>query len=163
MDTGKIRNDAAISVINKFFEELDRPGKKAKKGFYDYPQGGKKVLWTGIADVYPQLSKQPEVEEIKKRLLFIQSLEAVKCIESKIVNKPADADIGSILGWGFAPYSGGVISYIDTIGLKKFVADCNLLAKKYGKRFKPTSKMKEMAVKGKYYYQDKKAEVLEII
>ena len=154
LDTGKIRNDAAISVINKFFEELDRPGKKAKKGFYDYPQGGKKVLWTGIADVYPQLSKQPEVEEIKKRLLFIQSLEAVKCIESKIVNKPADADIGSILGWGFAPYSGGVISYIDTIGLKKFVADCNLLAKKYGKRFKPTSKMKEMAVKGKYYYQD---------
>ena len=163
LDTGKIRSDAAISVINKFFEELDRPGKKAKKGFYDYPQGGKKILWTGIADVYPQLSKQPEVEEIKKRLLFIQSLEAVKCIESKIVNKPADADIGSILGWGFAPYSGGVISYIDTIGLKKFVADCNLLAKKYGKRFKPTSKMKEMAVKGKYYYQDKKAEVLEII
>ncbi len=162
-DSGKKNDAAAVAVINKFVEELQRPGKKAKKGFYEYPEGGKKVLWTELAKLYPVLSQQPNVEEIKKRLLYIQALEAVKCLEENIVTKPADADIGSILGWGFAPYTGGVISFIDSIGLKKFVAECNILAKKYGKRFKPTNKLKAMAAEGKSFYQERTAEVMEVM
>jgi len=162
-DTGKKKEDAAIAVINKFVEELNRPGKKAKKGFYEYPEGGKKILWPELTKLYPSSAQQPDVEEIKKRLLYIQALEAVKCLEENIVTKPADADIGSILGWGFAPYTGGVISFIDTVGLKKFVAECNTLAKKYGARFKPTRKLKEMADEGKNFYQKKTEEVVEIL
>ena len=163
LDTGKKREDAAVGVINKFIDELNRPGKKANKGFYEYPEGGKKVLWSELTKLYPLAAQQPDVEEIKKRLLYIQALEAVKCMEENIVTKPADADIGSILGWGFAPYTGGVISFIDTIGLKKFVEECNSLAKKYGKRFKPTRKLKEMAAEGKTFYQEKVVEVLEVL
>lgn len=163
LDTGKKRDDAAVAVINKFIDELHRPGKKANKGFYEYPEGGKKVLWSELTKLYPLAAQQPDVEEIKKRLLYIQALEAVKCMEENIVTKPADADIGSILGWGFAPYTGGVISFIDTIGLKKFVDECNSLAKKYGKRFKPTRKLKEMAAEGKTFYQEKAVEVLEVL
>ncbi len=162
-DTGKKREDAAVGVINKFIDELNRPGKKANKGFYEYPEGGKKVLWSELTKLYPLAAQQPDVEEIKKRLLYIQALEAVKCMEENIATKPADADIGSILGWGFAPYTGGVISFIDTIGLKKFVDECNSLAKKYGKRFKPTRKLKEMAAEGKSFYQEKVVEVLEVL
>ncbi len=162
LDTGKKREDAAVAVINKFVEELKRPGKKANKGFYEYPEGGKKFLWTELTKLFPASAQQPDVEEVKKRLLYIQALEAVKCIEGNIVTKPADADIGSILGWGFAPYTGGVISFIDTIGLKKFVDECNSLAKKHGKRFKPTRKLKEMADAGKSFYQGNAVEVLEL-
>ncbi len=163
LDTGKKREDAAVGVINKFINELNRPGKKANKGFYEYPEGGKKVLWSELTKLYPLAAQQPDVEEIKKRLLYIQALEAVKCMEENIVTKSADADIGSILGWGFAPYTGGVISFIDTIGLKKFVEECNSLTKKYGKRFKPTRKLKEMAAEGKTFYQEKVVEVLEVL
>ena len=162
-DTGKKKEDAAVAVINKFIEELNRPGKKANKGFYEYPEGGKKLLWSELTKLYPLASQQPDVAEIKKRLLYIQALEAVKCMEENIVTKPADADIGSILGWGFAPHTGGIISFIDTIGLKKFVEECNSLAKKYGKRFKPTRKLKEMAAEGKNFYQGKAVEVLEVL
>ncbi len=162
-DSGKKNDAAAVAVINKFIEELNRPGKKAKKGFYEYPDGGKKFLWTELAKLYPVAAIQPEVKEIKKRLLYIQALETVKCIEEKIITKPADADIGSILGWGFAPYTGGVISFVDNIGIKKFVEECNALAKKYGKRFKPTRKLKEMATEGKSFYPKKEVEVLETL
>jgi 3-hydroxyacyl-CoA dehydrogenase/enoyl-CoA hydratase/3-hydroxybutyryl-CoA epimerase len=162
-DTGKKKEDAAVAVINKFVEELNRPGKKANKGFYEYPEGGKKFLWPELTKLFPPSLQQANVEEIKKRLLYIQALEAVKCLEENIVTKPADADIGSILGWGFAPFTGGVISFIDTIGIQKFVDECNLLAKKYGKRFKPTRKLKEMAAAGSSFYKVNEVEVLEVL
>lgn len=162
-DTGKKNDSAAVGVINKFMEELNRPGKKAKQGFYEYPENGKKMLWPELSKLFPVAAPQPDVEEIKKRLLYIQALEAVKCIEENIVTKSADADIGSILGWGFAPYTGGVISFVDTIGVKKFVDECNVLAKKYGKRFKPTRKLKEMAAEGKSFYQEKVVEMAETV
>lgn len=155
-DTGKKNETAAVAVINKFIDELNRPGKKAKKGFYEYPDDGKKMLWSELRKLYAPASNQPDVEEIKKRLLYIQALEAVKCMEENIVTKPADADIGSILGWGFAPYTGGVISFIDTIGVKKFVDECTILAKKHGKRFRPTKKLKELAEAGGSFYQQER-------
>lgn len=162
IDTGKKNQSAAAGIINKFVEEFNRPGKKEKKGFYEYPDGGKKFLWPELTKLFPPQLHQPSIQEIKKRLLYIQALEAVKCMEENIITKPADADIGSILGWGFAPYSGGVISFIDTIGLKKFVYECNLLTKKYGKRFKPTRQLIEMAEEGKSFYQQQTVEVLEV-
>lgn len=160
-DSGKINDGASAVLVKKLVEEHGRLGKKNKKGYYEYPEGGKKYLWPEFAKLYPPLNPQPGVEEVKKRLLYRQALEAVKCMEENITTKPADADIGSILGWGFAPYSGGIISYIDGIGVAKFVEECEKMAKKYGKRFKPTKKLKEMAAEGKSFYQKKEAPVAE--
>ncbi|MEH0155732.1 3-hydroxyacyl-CoA dehydrogenase NAD-binding domain-containing protein [Limibacter armeniacum] len=146
--------DPTMAVAKKFVEELGRLGKKEGKGFYEYPQGGKKHLWSGLSEHYPLSRKQLTAKEVGKRLLHRQALEAVKCLEENVVTSPADADIGSILGWGVPPYTGGLISYIDTIGLKTFVSECEELASKYGDRFLPTPKLKEMATNGESFYQE---------
>ncbi|MGB3947282.1 MAG: 3-hydroxyacyl-CoA dehydrogenase NAD-binding domain-containing protein [Bacteroidia bacterium] len=161
LDTNKKNDSKAVEVINTFIEKHNRLGKKSKQGFYNYPDEGKKMLWPELTKLYKQLESQPSVEEVQMRLLYIQALEAVKCMEENIVTKPADADIGSVLGWGFAPYTGGVISFIDTIGVAQFVSNCNSLAKKYGKRFKPTAKLKQMAENGASFYSHTSKKELE--
>jgi len=148
-DLGALKLDAEANVGKLFIEKLNRPGKKAGKGFYDYPTNGdKKHLWEGLKEHFPEMAIQPDISEVKKRLLHFQALNAVKCLEEGIVTSPRDADIGSIFGWGFAPYSGGIISYIDFVGVKQFVADLDEMTKKYGSRFEPTAKLREMAAKG---------------
>ncbi|MBW8048877.1 MAG: 3-hydroxyacyl-CoA dehydrogenase [Cytophagales bacterium] len=151
-DTGQKHDGAAIKVMNRFIEEFKRSGKKEGKGFYEYPNGEKKYLWPELSKYFPLADKQPDAREVGKRFLHIQALEAVKAFEEHIVTTPADADIGSILGIGFPPYTGGALSYIDMIGLKQFVEECNVLADKYGKRFKPTDGLKKMAAKGASFY-----------
>ncbi len=104
--------------------QVGRLGKKAGKGFYEYPAGrpkGKKSLWPGLNDLVKRLpeNQQPEVDELKKRFLYRQALEAARCYEENVVTDPADADIGAILGWGFAPWTGGPLTLIDTVGVAK--------------------------------------------
>ncbi|MEL7375077.1 MAG: 3-hydroxyacyl-CoA dehydrogenase family protein, partial [Pseudomonadota bacterium] len=113
--------NSGFPVMLKFVEELDRRGKRFGKGFYDYPEGGTKHLWQGLADVYPPAEVQPTAEEVKKRLLYVQALDTVRCLDEGVITHPADGDIGSILGWGFAPYTGGTLSLIETVGLQTFV------------------------------------------
>jgi len=143
---------SAIAVALKFVEELDRKGKKAGKGFYDYPKDGRKFLWPGIAEVYPPAAQQPDVAEVKQRLLYVQALEAFRCLEEGVVTEPADADIGSILGWGYPPWTGGTLSYIETVGLKTFVAECDRLAAAYGPRFAAPDALRERAAKNQLFY-----------
>lgn len=136
-------------VLTKFVEELGRLGKKVGKGFYDY-EGGKKKLWSGLSEVYPVAAEQPTVEEIKTRILFVQAVEAARCVEEGIV-APKDADVGSILGWGFPVAYGGAISLIDTVGAAKFAAECDRLADAYGERFLPPPQLRDIAAKGQRY------------
>jgi 3-hydroxyacyl-CoA dehydrogenase/enoyl-CoA hydratase/3-hydroxybutyryl-CoA epimerase len=143
----------ADDVISKFVKELDRTGKKAGKGFYDYPEGGKKHLWPGLVDHYPLAADQPSVEEVKKRLLYRQAIETVRCMDEGVVTHAADADIGSIFGWGFPPYTGGTISYIETEGLKTFVAEADRLAETYGDRFAVPDSLRSMAESGESFYE----------
>lgn len=138
-------------VLDKFVVELGRIGKKAGKGFYDYENGSKK-LWPGLAEHYPLAKEQPSVEEIKKRILYVQSVEAARCVEEGVVSAK-DADIGSILGWGFPAAFGGAISLIDTVGASAFVAECDILAAAYGERFTPPKQLRELAAKGGRYIQ----------
>jgi len=157
MQTRKDLGDAyqvtpADEVVRKFVEDLDRRGKRFGKGFYDYPEGGKKHLWEGLAEHFPPAAKQPEPEEVKKRLLYAQAIEAVRCMDENVVTTPADADIGSIFGWGFPPYTGGAISYIETVGLKEFVAEADRLAKQYGPRFEPPASLRQKAEQGETFY-----------
>jgi 3-hydroxyacyl-CoA dehydrogenase/enoyl-CoA hydratase/3-hydroxybutyryl-CoA epimerase len=86
-------------------------------------------------------------------LLAIQALETARCIEEHVVVDMREADIGSILGFGFAPFAGGTISYIDGMGAKAFVDLCNRLAKRYGDRFKPCKLLLDMAKKGETFYR----------
>lgn len=138
-------------------EDEGRVGRKAGKGFYDYNEKGKP------ARLWPDLNKKIDVKvdecspEMKKelttRLLVRQAVEVARCFEEGVITDARDADIGSILAWGFAPYTGGCCSYIDLIwGIKPFVAEANRLAEKYGERFKPGKMLTEMAEKGEGFY-----------
>jgi len=133
-------------------EKLGRIGKKAGKGFYDYPTDGKKRLWAGLGEAFPVKAEQPDVQDVIKRLVYIQSVETARCLEEKVVIDVRDADVGSIMGWGFPPFRGGTVSNIDTVGLKPFVAECDKLAQKFGARFTPPTLLREMADQGKRFY-----------
>lgn len=142
----------AEPVTLKMVEELGRLGKKAKKGFYEYPENEKKHIWNGLRDLYPVADEQPSAEAIGERLLTVQAVEAIRCFEENVVTHPADADIGSIFGWGFCPFHGGVLSYVDTVGLQNFVDTANALADKHGERFRAPAKAVEMAEKGEAFH-----------
>ena len=143
----------ADEVVRLFVEDLDRKGKKSGKGFYDYPDDGKKRLWPGLAEHFPLAETQPSPDEVRKRILYIQAIETVRCLDEGVVTHPADADIGSIFGWGYPPYTGGTLSFIETEGLKKFVAEADRLAENYGERFAVPQSLRSMAQKGETFYQ----------
>jgi 3-hydroxyacyl-CoA dehydrogenase/enoyl-CoA hydratase/3-hydroxybutyryl-CoA epimerase len=152
-DLGR-RYDKPVSydTVRKFVEELKRPGRRFGAGFYDYPQDGKKHLWPGLAGVFPRASQQPAADEVMKRLLYIQALETARCMEEGVLTTAAEADLGSILGWGFPAWTGGTLSYIDTVGIRTFVAECDRLAKRHGKRFKPSKWLRERAERNEPFH-----------
>ncbi|MGB5078173.1 MAG: 3-hydroxyacyl-CoA dehydrogenase NAD-binding domain-containing protein [Sphingorhabdus sp.] len=140
--------------MEKMVVELGRKGRRFGSGFYDYDEKGeRKGLWTGMADHYPLAQIQPSVEEIKERLLYIQLIATAQCYEEKVVADPQSADLGAIFGWGFAPYTGGPMSYIDTTGLGSFVRIADNLAQRFGSRFAPPASFREMADKGETLYR----------
>jgi 3-hydroxyacyl-CoA dehydrogenase/enoyl-CoA hydratase/3-hydroxybutyryl-CoA epimerase len=141
-------------LLSEMVERRGRLGRKNGKGFYDYPEKGPKKLWPGLAEL--QLRKLDpdsiDVAEIKHRLLAIQALETARCFEENVLTDPREADVGSILGFGFAPFTGGTLSFIDMIGTKNFVTLCERLAKKHGARFTPAKLLVDMAGKGESFY-----------
>ena len=142
----------ADTLLTLFVEELGRKGKRYGKGFYDYPENGKKQLWPGLAELYSRAGTQPAADEVRKRLMYIQAIETVRCIEEGVLTHPADADIGSVFGWGFPPYTGGTLSFIETCGVAAFVAEADRLAEIYGPRFKVPVMLRDMARKGETFY-----------
>ncbi len=143
----------ADEVLDLFVKELGRIGKKAGKGFYEYPQEGKKFLWPGLAEQFAPAKEQPSVDEVKKRLLYRQAVEVARCFAENVVTAPADADVGAIFGWGFAPQTGGPLSLIDTVGVEAFVAECDKLAQEYGPRYAPPDLLRDMAAAKKTFYE----------
>ena len=143
-----------MDLIDKMVDVLDRRGRKNGQGFYDYPaKPAKKSLWPGLKDLYPQKpASQVDVNTLKQRLLVTIALEAARTMEERIVTDPREADVGSILGFGFAPYTGGTLSYIDGMGVKTFVELCERLAEAYGDHFRPTPLLVEMAANGETFY-----------
>ena len=135
------------AVVEKMCKDLDRPGKKAGKGFYDYPASGQKALWPGLAKAFPLAEQLPQ-QDLMDRLMFAQANEAAKCYAEKVVESVADTNIGSIFGWGFAPFQGGALQYINAYGVENFVKRSKELAKKYGERFKPAPILVKMAKEG---------------
>ena len=142
---------SAVDVAEKMYE-LGRLGKKYRKGFYEYPEDGPKKIWSGLAEAFPVSETQPDLQLIKDRLMTIQSLDAYRCLEENVLTSPDDGDIGSIFGWGFPPWSGGVFSYIDTVGIKVFVERCDDFHKRFGERFKVPDSLRERANKNESFY-----------
>ena len=143
---------SAIDVAHRMAEELERPGRRYGKGYYEYPANGRKRLWPGLADSWPPAAPQPDVEEVKKRILYIQALETARCLFEGVLLRPADGDIGSILGWGFPAWTGGTLSLIETVGLDKFVVECDRMAASYGPRFAVPGELRRMADAGEDFY-----------
>jgi 3-hydroxyacyl-CoA dehydrogenase/enoyl-CoA hydratase/3-hydroxybutyryl-CoA epimerase len=142
------------ALLADMVERQGRLGRKNRKGFYDYPEKGSKKLWTGLAELQAKKLDPDTIDigELKARLLAIQALETARCFEEKVLTDVREADVGSIFGFGFAPFSGGTLSYIDMMGSKNFVALCEALAKKHGPRFAPNKLLVDLAAKGESIY-----------
>jgi 3-hydroxyacyl-CoA dehydrogenase / enoyl-CoA hydratase / 3-hydroxybutyryl-CoA epimerase len=145
---------AQKKLIETMVVKEQRSGRKNGKGFYDYPASGPKVLWPGLQKIVGK-RLDPDtvsVKDLKDRFLFTVALEAARCMAEGIVTDPREADVGSILGFGYAPYSGGALSFIDFMGLKTFVKRARELQENYGPRFAPDEKLVRMAERGETFY-----------
>ena len=151
---------AGVPALRKMRDELGRSGRKSGGGFYDYPEGGQKHLWKGLAEHFP-VTADYDVEELKKRYLYAQAVETARCLEEGVLKTPQDADLGAVYGWGFPLWTGGTISYIDTVGIETFVAEADRFAQKYGPRFLPSVWLRERAAKGQAFYDEAPAGKLE--
>jgi 3-hydroxyacyl-CoA dehydrogenase/enoyl-CoA hydratase/3-hydroxybutyryl-CoA epimerase len=148
--------DARDNVVARMVEEFGRFGRKNKKGFYDYPaDGGPKTLWPGLTQIaeVTQPSSSPElIELIRTRLLYRQAIEAARCLDEGVITDPRSGDVGAVLGWGFARWTGGPLSLIDMVGVQAFVAACDQLAETCGPRFAPPPLLRRMAETGASFY-----------
>ncbi len=155
--TKKDLGDAAVdpqqeALLEAMVIKSERLGRKNEKGFYDYA-GRDKALWPGLTDIAePRPAEDFDFDELKNRLLCTQALEAARCFAEGVVTDVREADVGSILGFGFAPWSGGTLSFIDGMGAKAFVDLCGKLARKHGPRFRVNKLLREMAANGETFY-----------
>ncbi|WEK11458.1 MAG: 3-hydroxyacyl-CoA dehydrogenase NAD-binding domain-containing protein [Candidatus Pseudomonas colombiensis] len=146
---GKVANShPAFAVIDALVHEYQRPGKAAGGGFYDYPAQGQKHLWPTLRTRFYQADAQIPPQDVRDRLLFVQAIETVRCLEEGVLQSTADANIGSILGIGFAAWTGGALQFINQYGLKDFIARAQYLAEQYGQRFAPPALLLEKASQG---------------
>ena len=150
---GNAYPDGAVDEVLFWMYDQGRMGRKSKSGFYTYDEKGKRLgLWEGLNDKYPDAETQPDLAEVQHRLLFAQVLEAVRALEDGVLMDIREGDVGAILGWGFAPWSGGPLSWLDMIGAARAVELCDALTERYGKRFETPKLLREMAEKGQTFY-----------
>ncbi len=149
---GKYVERAADKVAALMVEKLGRLGKKSGHGFYEYPADARKHLWPGLAEHFPTRTEQPLLEQVIERLMLIQSIETVRCLEEGVLTSPADADVGAILGWGYPPFRGGPIGQIHTMGVANFVAACDRLAEQRGERFRPGESLRKKSAEGSQFF-----------
>jgi len=148
---------AADRITAKMVAELGRLGRKSGAGFYDYPADGPKHLWPGLAQHFPQKLGAGDtamigLEEIIERLILVQSVESVRCLEEQVLRAPIDADVGAILGWGYPPFRGGPVGWLHTLGLPAAVVALDRLAAIHGPRFAAPKILRDMAASGERFY-----------
>ena len=144
------RPGRSVPVIEKLFA-LGRMGRKNGKGFYDYDDKGKS-LWPGLADLYALRTEQPQPQDLRQRVLYVQAIEAARAMEDGVLLSPADGDVGAILGVGFPAYTGGPFSLMDGIGIAEFVREAGRLAALFGPHLQPPALLKRMAAEGATFY-----------
>ncbi len=145
--------DEAVDHVLFWMADQGRLGKKANAGFYAYSDKGERLgLWEELEHKYPQDKMQPSLADVQHRLLFAQVLEAVRALEEGVLTDIREGDVGAILGWGFAPWSGGPFSWLDIIGAGRAVEICRGLSAQFGPRFHAPALLREMAEKGETFY-----------
>ncbi|MEQ8292561.1 MAG: 3-hydroxyacyl-CoA dehydrogenase NAD-binding domain-containing protein [Roseovarius sp.] len=145
--------DEAVDEVIFWMEGEGRLGRKSKAGFFDYDEKGKRQgYWPGLEDKYPRAEDQPDLIEVQHRLMFAQVLEAVRALEEGVLEDIREGDVGAILAWGFAPWSGGPFSWLDIIGAPYAAERCDQLTEKLGPRFTTPDLLRELAEKNQSFY-----------
>ncbi len=145
--------DAAVDTVLFAMADQGRLGKKSNAGFYAYDDDGKRTgLWEGLDSAYPVADVQPKLTDVQHRLLMAQVLEAVRALEDGVLTDIREGDVGAILGWGFAPWSGGPFSWLDMLGAAHAVQICDSLTAAHGARFTPPKLLRDIAAKGETFY-----------
>jgi 3-hydroxyacyl-CoA dehydrogenase/enoyl-CoA hydratase/3-hydroxybutyryl-CoA epimerase len=145
--------DGAVDAVLFAMADQGRLGRKAKAGFYAYDEAGKRLgLWDGLAAAHPVAAEQPPLAQVQHRLLMAQVLEAVRALDQGVLTDIREGDVGAILGWGFAPWSGGPFGWLDMIGAARAVEICEGLAQQFGPRFTPPQMLRDMAARGATFY-----------
>ena len=161
----KILEDAAGEAGNSYTIEkgfavlkrmiaLGRGSRKAGGGFYEYPEGAAKRLWKGLREEFPSADSQPSLEDLRDRFLYAQANETARCFEEGVIETAEDGDLGAVYGWGFPAWTGGTLSFIDTVGIERFVERADQLAGLYGERFAPSGWLRAKATKGEGFYRN---------
>ena len=145
--------DGAVDAVLFWMADQGRMGKKSNAGFYAYDATGKREgLWDGLAPQYPVADAQPDLTTVQHRLLMAQVLEAVRALEDGVLTDIREGDVGAILGWGFAPWSGGPFGWLDIIGAARAVEICDHLTATFGPRFAAPQMLRDMAASGRSFY-----------
>lgn len=146
--------DGTVDEVLFWMADEGRLGRKANAGFYAYDDKGKRQgLWPGLDAKYPRAGDQPDLHDIQHRLMFAQTLEAVRAFEDGVLEDIREGDVGAILGWGFAPWSGGPFAWLDMLGAARAVEICDRLTAAHGERFAAPALLREMAAKGQGFYE----------
>lgn len=146
--------DGAVDEVIFAMADLGRMGRKISAGFYDYDEKGKRTgLWDGLDDKFPVSDDQPDFIDVQHRLMFSQTLEAARALEEGVLEDIREGDVGAILGWGFAPWSGGPFSWLDMLGAPYAAERCDQLTEAFGDRFKCPELLREMAGKSQTFYK----------
>jgi 3-hydroxyacyl-CoA dehydrogenase/enoyl-CoA hydratase/3-hydroxybutyryl-CoA epimerase len=142
-------------VIDRMLDEFERPGKLVGAGYYEYADGKRTRLWPGLREAFPPVADPSAIDlrDLQERMLFIEAIESVKCLDEGVIESVADANIGSIMGIGFPGWTGGVLQYVNGYdgGLAGFVERARELAARYGDRFEPPASLVEKAQRGETY------------
>ena len=147
----KLPPGPADPVIDLMTEKLNRLGRANGRGFYEYPDNGKKYLWPELQKHFPPTKNPLSQNKMIERMLFVQVIETIRCYEENVVTSVEDANIGSIFGWGFAPFKGGTLQFVNDYGIQKFEKQAQKLAKNYGERFAPPELLIEMAANNQIF------------
>jgi 3-hydroxyacyl-CoA dehydrogenase/enoyl-CoA hydratase/3-hydroxybutyryl-CoA epimerase len=145
-----MKGSLAVVALEKLVD-AGRGGRDAGKGIYDYGEDGPR-LWDGLSGLFPAAQETLPYEDVRRRLINTQSLEAARAIEDGTIDEPLAADIAAVLGWSYPPHLGGPLGYIDTVGVSEFVAQSEALAQKFGERFMPPALLKRMADRGETFH-----------
>ena len=146
-----MKADPVFAIVEQFVHELGRPGKAGGAGFYDYPAEGRKRLWPELVTRYTKPDVHVPEADLRDRLLYCQALEAVRCLDEGVLTSARDANLGSIMGFGFPAWTGGVLQFVNSTGAARFVERADELAARYGERFQPPATLREKASRGETY------------
>jgi len=137
----------AEAVLDRLVEEFGRKGRSSGSGFYDYENGRRTRLWPGLRTELGATNHDVDLHELAERMLVVEAIETQRCLDEGVLTSVADANVGSVLGIGFPPWTGGVVQYVEGFpgGVAGFVTRADVLAERYGERFRVPASLRSRA------------------